>query len=78
MDKTQFSYGGNFATLEKEDGYILIGDETSEEPDGGPYLKISIDEFVKILDQWEQFCKTRPKEILITRKNGVFKIEGKN
>ena len=67
--------GGNFSALEKEDGYILIGDETSEEPDGGPYLKVTIEQFVKILDQWEQFCKTHLKEILITKENGTITME---
>ena len=72
------SYGGNFSVLYKEEGSVLIGEEMSEEPDGGPFFKISIEDFVKVLDQWEEFCKTRPKEILITRENGVIRIEGKN
>ena len=77
LDENAFLSGGNYSSLEKEDGFILIGCEFSEEPDRGPYFKLSIEEFVKILDQWEEFCKTKPKEILITRENDVIKMEGK-
>jgi hypothetical protein len=67
----------NYARLLKEENYILIGDQYSEEPDLGPYLKITIEEFIKILDQWEQFCKNPPNEVLITRENNEIKMEGK-
>ncbi len=66
---TQYTkYGGNITFLEKKDGYIIISDQYSEEPDGGPYFPIEQPEFVKLLDEWENICKQNPKpqEILIT------------
>jgi hypothetical protein len=78
LDQTSDFTTSNYASLQKEDGYILIGEEFAENLDAGPFFKISIEEFVKVLDQWEQFCKTRPKEILITRENGVIKMQGRD
>jgi hypothetical protein len=75
LDPTQDSTTSNYARLIKEENYILIGDQYSEEPDLGPYLKITIEEFIKVLDQWEQLCKNPPKEVLITRENSEIKME---
>ncbi len=60
--------GGNITFLEKKDGYVILSDQVSEEPDGGPYFSIEQREFVKLLDEWESICKQNPKpqEILIT------------
>ena len=78
LDPTRDFTASNYATLEKEDGFVLIGEDAAENYDDGPFCRIPLDDFVKVLDQWEQFCKTRPKEILITRENGVIKMEAKN
>lgn len=76
LDPTRKTTGSNYAFLRKEDRFVLIGEEFAEDLDAGPFCKIPLDEFIKILDQWEQFCKTRPKEIWITRENGEIKMEG--
>lgn len=67
----------NFAALEKIGDHIVISDQFSELTDGGPYLKIHRDELIKILDAWTEFCKTKPKEIIITRESDTFTIEAK-
>jgi hypothetical protein len=75
---TRYDYtAGNISKLEKDGDYILISDQYSEEDDDNPPLKIHRAELIKILDAWEQFCKTRPKEIIITQEGEVFNIEGK-
>ncbi len=66
---TQYTkYGANITFLEKKDGYIIVSDQYSEEPDGGPYFPIEQREFVKFLDEWENICKQNPKpqEVVIT------------
>ena len=60
---------------DREGKYNLLNDLYSDQKDNGPYLKIQKDLLIDILDQWEQFCKTRPKEILITKENGSIKME---
>jgi hypothetical protein len=77
LDENMSGFGGNFSNVDKEGDYLFIGCEFSEEKDRGPYLKIHRDELIKILDTWEQFCKTRPKEILITQDGETFTIESK-
>jgi hypothetical protein len=77
LDQTQDFTTSNYASLQKENDLVLIGEEFAEDLDAGPFCKIPLDEFIKILDQWGQFCKTRPKEIWITRENGEIKMEGK-
>ena len=74
LDEKINSFGGNYSSIDKEGEYLFVGCEFELE---GPYLKIHKDEFIKILDTWEQFCKTRPREILITKDNDTFTIEGK-
>lgn len=55
----------NVANLEKEDDYILISSQISDEADGGPFFKISIDEFVKLLPRWKKLVDERAQEIII-------------
>ena len=66
---------GNATSVDRDGKYILLSDLYSEQEDNGLHLKIQKDLLVDILDQWEQFCKTRPKEIIITREDGVIKME---
>ena len=68
FDTEYAKYGGNITSLEKKDGYIIVSDQYSEEPDWGPYFPIEQSEFVKLLDEWEKICKQNPKpqEILVT------------
>ncbi len=72
--------GGNTSWLRKEGDNILLGSilTDDDDDDGGPYLTIFKTEFVRILDEWEQFCKTKPKEVIITRENGKITLEGKD
>ena len=76
IDPKQKEIGGNLSDLYKKNGYIYIGDLYSEQEDGGPFLKVSQKNFIEILDQWEEFCKTKPKEILITQEdNGTITMK---
>lgn len=71
----QFDYtSSNYSSLEREGEYIFLG--CNFDPNDPP-LKIHRDELIKILDAWEQFCKTKPKEIIITQDGEIFDIEGK-
>ncbi len=55
----------NVANLEKEDDHILISSQISDEEDDGPFFKISIDEFVKLLPQWKKLVDEGAQEITI-------------
>jgi hypothetical protein len=65
----------NATTLEKQDGYILLRDQYPEE-EIPTNLKMSRDQFIKLLDDWEKkVCKLKPKEVTITYCNDEFVIE---
>lgn len=70
--------GGNISFLYQEQGFVFIGDLYSEQEDEGPFFKISIENFVEILNQWDELYKTKPKEILIIQEDDVVRLEGKN
>jgi hypothetical protein len=70
--------GGNLTSWDKEDGYILISDMYSEE-ELPTVLKMPHDQFVKLLDDWEEkVLKLRPKEVIIKYENNEFVIETKD
>ena len=76
-DRQQFM-SANATTLEKQDGYILLTDQYPEE-EIPTVLKITRDQFIKLLDDWEEkVCKFKPKEVTITYNNNEFIIETKN
>jgi len=41
-------------------------------------FETTIDELNYVLDRWEELCKQKPKEIIITRDKGKITVEGKN
>jgi len=75
LDEKQPAIGGNYSYTFKDGDYLFTGHEVESED---TYLKIHKDEFIKILDAWEQFCKTKPKEIIITKDGEKFTIESKD
>ncbi len=76
-DRQQFM-SSNATTLEKQDGYILLRDQYPEE-EIPTNLKMSRDQFIKLLDDWEEkVCKVKPKEVIIKYENDEFIIETNN
>jgi len=68
----------NATTLEKQNGYILLRDQYPEE-ETPINLKMSRDQFIKLLDDWEEkVCELKPKEVTIIYDKGEFVIETKN
>lgn len=69
---------GNLTALEKEDNFILLSDLYSDE-EVPTELKMTRDQFVKLLDDWEEkVCRDKPKEVIIKYDNDEFTIETKN
>ena len=67
--------GGNFIFLEKENGYVLLSDLYSEEAIPTEF-KISRQQFIQLLDDWEEkVCKHMPKEVIIKYDNNQFILE---
>ena len=76
-DRQQFM-SSNATTLEKQNGYILLRDQYPEE-EIPTNLKMSHEQFIKLLDDWEEkVCKLKPKEVIIRHENGQFIIETKD
>jgi hypothetical protein len=76
-DRQQFM-SSNATTLEKQNGYILLRDQYPEE-EIPTNLRMSRDQFIKLLDDWEEkVCKLKPKEVTITYNNYEFVIETKD
>lgn len=67
---------GNTACLIKKNNKIFIGFLYSDKEDGGPYFEISIDQFVKLLKEWEKLVTAKTQKITITEDNGVITIDG--
>jgi hypothetical protein len=75
LDDNQTDTGANYTSLEKEKNYIVLSEDASV--GRGPFYYFHKDEFVKLLEQWEQVCKKKPKEVIITMENETFNIEVK-
>ena len=68
----------NITSLEKEDHHIILTDLYSEE-ETPTELKMTRDQFIKLLNDWEEkVCKLKPKEVIIKYENDEFVIETKN
>ncbi len=69
---------GNSTALEKQNGYILLSDLYPEEGYESQ-LKMTLDQFIKLLNDWEEkVLKLQPKEVIIKHENNQFIIETKN
>lgn len=77
FDNEYITFGGNLTTIEKENDHIILSDQYSQQPDGGPYFKIQKDEFLRLLDMWEKVYAQKPQEILIIYDGQTFSIESK-
>jgi len=67
---------GNISFIEKEDDTILIGSELSDQPDWGPFFKLPVDQFIKLLTTWQQLVEKEAQKITITDQDGQITIEG--
>lgn len=68
---------GNIISLDKEDNYILLENMYSNE-EIPTILKMTRQQFLKVLDDWEEIIKLKPKEVIIKHENDEFVIETKN
>ena len=67
----------NATALEKKDGYVFLSDLYSQE-DVPTILKMTSDQFVKLLDEWqEKVCNREPKEAFIKYENDQYVFETK-
>lgn len=74
-DQNQQETGGNATWLIKEDNNIIISELYSESsPEDNSFI-ISIEEFIKLLNDWEKLQKNGPGEIIITYEDGKILIQ---
>jgi hypothetical protein len=69
----------NISFLEKEGENVIVGYLFA--PENDPYknsTKLSKQNLLEVLDQWEKLCKEKPQEIWIFEENGKVWLEGKN
>ncbi len=78
LDQTQIYLGQtNTTETNKKNSIILINFIFSNEPGGGPFFEISINQFVKLLKEWEKLVKAKTKKIIITQSDdGIIIIKG--
>lgn len=67
---------GNLASIERKDGIISISSLYSNEPNGGMVFRLSVDQFVKLLQEWEKLVNAKAQKITITEDNGMITIKG--
>jgi|ERR1700733_2250121 len=77
LDSTAFSACGNITSLSKKNNYIYISELYPQNE--ACLLKMTIEQFVQLLDDWEaKVCKKKPKEVIIKYENDQFTIETKD
>jgi len=77
-DSLGYCVCGNITCLEKNGETILLSD-LDEEDDTSNILEISRQQFVQLLDDWNnKVCKLKPQEVIIKHENGEFTIETGN
>jgi hypothetical protein len=67
----------NATALEKENGYILLMDLNAEE-ENSTILKMTRDQFMQILTNWEKILKLKPQEVIIKHEQDQFIVETKD
>lgn len=78
FNNTQKYTNSNITALKKENGYIFLSDLYSEE-DSPVSLKLSHDQFIKLLDDWQEtVCKSKPKEVILKYENDQYIFETKD
>ena len=77
LNKAETITGSNSTNLEKEGKYILLSDIYSVEKKPTE-LKVPLDQFICLLENWNIICKTKPKEVMIKYENDQFIFETKN
>lgn len=69
--------GSNFSSMYMHNGKLRI-EEDWEERGKGPFIELSSEEFINVLDEWEKAYTKDTKEILITKEeDGTIKFEVK-
>lgn len=75
LNDREATAGGDITLLDKENGIIVLTDMYSEE-DEPTELKMSTQQFVQLLDDWEQkVCKVMPAEVVVKHDGDKFVIE---
>lgn len=72
------TYGGNCTNLEDDNGIIYLDNEYLQDKNTPTRLKMSREQFVQILDEWDQKvvkANPKPKEVIIKQENDQFTIE---
>ncbi len=68
---------GNFTFLEKEGDKIIIGYLYAED-EYKNIFETTQKQLLEILDHWEELCKQRPHEIIITKEGDKVTLEGRD
>ena len=76
-DPEQDGTNANITYLEKKDGMVSIGDLLYDEE---PFetFDLTIEQFTKLLNDWERVTTQKFKEIVITKDGSKITVEGKN
>jgi hypothetical protein len=74
-DDTLRGQSGNFVSMVKENGSVILSDLYSEKATVAEF-RIPEQVFIQLLDDWqEKVCKHKPKEVLIKHVDDRFIIE---
>jgi len=78
-DQFPHTVGSNITFLEIDQNEIIsmYNDlDYGELEEKAPHLKISVDQFVELLDEWyERVCKQQPQEVLLKYENNTYTLE---
>lgn len=65
---------GAITSIQKKFSAIMITDPYAGR-DTTPYLKLSYEQFMRILDEWEKMCSEKSQQIFITKEDEAITFE---
>ena len=77
LDEHWYGCAGNMVMIDKQDGYIYLSYLYPEEGDEYLEIKISIDQLLKIMDEWQIIINLEKnhKHVILKRKDDHFTFE---
>ena len=82
MDKTWPGGCGELTSIDQEDGYIYLSklyshDDDDERDDYYVELKMTVEQFVQVMDEWQVIInlEKKPKEVILKHKDDQFTFE---
>ena len=75
MKPNEYNITQNFITLEKDENYILISSNLTDQPKK-TFVRLLHTDFLSLLEKWKTFNAMGAHEVTILEEDGKVKIKG--